>query len=102
MLSPLHDLFRYHPAYRFGRLDLSRDRVRPGSPLEEFEELERRKPHIDELEQQWARLERPASLVGDLAAMLLIFLALWGVASLFHEGSPQQREQMATEVATPG
>jgi hypothetical protein len=101
MLSPWHDLFRHHPAYRFGRLDLPRDRVRPGSPLDELEELERHKPLIDEFERHWAQSQPPTSFVGDLAAMLLIFLALWGAASLFHDGSPQQREQMATGIATP-
>jgi hypothetical protein len=103
MSDPLHDLFRHHPAYHFGRLDLSRDRVRARSGLDEFEELERGKPIVDEFDAQWRRSSwSPPRFVGDVAAMLLILFALWGVASLFHGGSLRQSpEQVATEVATP-
>jgi hypothetical protein len=108
MFNPWHDLFRHHPAYHFGRSsDLPRDRGRPKSGLEEFDELERRKPIVDEFEEQWRRPSwTPPSFAGDLAATLLILLALWGVASLFHDGIPQQqasqqKEEMATETGTP-
>jgi hypothetical protein len=108
MFSPWHDLFRYHPAYRFGRpSDLPRDWNRPKTAFGEFEELERRKPRFDEYEEQWRQSYwTPPSFAGDLAATLLILLALLGVASLFHDGSSrqqagQQPEQMATETASP-
>jgi hypothetical protein len=108
MFSPWHDLFRYHPAYRFGRPgDLPCDRDRSKSAFDEFEELERRKPRFDEYEEEWRQSYwTPPSFAGDLAAALLILLALWGVASLFHDGFPQQQagrqpEQMATETASP-
>jgi hypothetical protein len=99
MLGSLRDLFLHHPAYRFGRLDLPRDEHRPRSGLEECEELERRKFLVDEFEEQW-RQSPPSSFVRDLAAMLLILLALWGVASLssvLFDSAPLQREQVSTE-----
>lgn len=102
MYSPLHDIFRHHPAYIFGRFDHPPpylDRWR--ADLDEFEELERRKPVRDDFEEEWRRFDRrPATLIGELAAGLLVLLALWGSVEMLYGGPPdrlagQQPEPMA-------
>jgi hypothetical protein len=102
MSSPLHDLFRHHPAYNFGRFDHPPpylDRWR--SDLDEFEKLERRKPVRDEFEEEWRRFDRgPATLVGELAAALLVLFALWGSVMMLYGEHPdrlagQQPEPLA-------
>jgi hypothetical protein len=92
MHSPLHDLSRHHPAYNFGRFDHRPpylDRRRPD--LDEFEELERRKPVRDEFEEEWRRSDRgPATLVGELAAALLVLFALWGSVMMLYGEHPDR------------
>jgi hypothetical protein len=92
MYSPLHDLLRHHPAYGFGRLDHPSsylDRWR--ADLDEFEELERRKFVRDEHEEEWRRFDRrPVTLIGELAAVLLVLLALWGSVEVLYDGVPDR------------
>jgi hypothetical protein len=92
MYSPLDDLFRHHPAHNFGRFDQSlSDLHRRWSELDEFEELERCKFARDEFEQEWRRFDRgPATLVGELAAVLLVLFALWGSVTVLRGGHPDQ------------
>jgi hypothetical protein len=92
MYSPLHDLARHHPAYNFGRLDhLPPYLDRWRADLDEFEELERRKPIRDECEEEWRRFDRrPVTLIGEIAAVLLVLFALWGSVEILYRGLPDQ------------
>jgi hypothetical protein len=92
MLSPLHDLFRHHPAYNFGRFEPpSHLHRRRWSELDEFEELKRRKFVRDQYEEEWRRFGRgPATLVGELAAALLVLFAVWGSVTILRGGHPDQ------------